>query len=203
MSEDFTLFFVLTLWAVHVTIVFCSSCGCLWERVTVKTRFHRPKRLSIFVLINIFCGLERSLHPFGPDFDTIFNSLLLSDSTLTNISIRNIWVTDAKYSCASIGRLWFAIRDFVAVQAPVELKKTFQFSHAGHVTEFPNFSCLSTRWRRRRSGAFGGKWLCWIAITNCTGCMADSFTIRRTGQMDGQRGLKNDVNTIPTGYTNP
>ena len=122
MSEDFTLFFVLTLWADHVTIIFCSSCGCLWERVTVKTRFYRPDRLSIFVLIDIFCRLERSLHPFGPDFDTALNSLLLPDSTLTNISIRNIWVTEAKYSCASIGRRGFAIRDFVAVQAPVELK---------------------------------------------------------------------------------
>ena len=42
--------------------------------VTVKTRFLRPKRLTIFVLINIFCGLERSLHPFGPDFDTVLKS---------------------------------------------------------------------------------------------------------------------------------
>ena len=122
MSADFTLFCVLTLWAVHVTIIFCSSCSCLWESVTVKTRFYRPKRLSIFVLINIFCGLERSSHPFGADFDTVLNNLLLSDSTLTNISIRNIWVTEAKYSCASIGRRWFAIGDFVAVQAPVEKK---------------------------------------------------------------------------------
>ena len=120
MSEDFTLFFVLTLWAVHVTIIFCSSCGCLWERVTVKTRFYRPKGLSIFALIDILCGLEHSLHTFGPDFDTVLNSLLLSDSTLTTISIRNIWVRESKYSCASIGRQWFAIRDFVAVQAPVE-----------------------------------------------------------------------------------
>ena len=122
MSEDFTLFFVLTLWAVHVTIIFCSSCGCLWERITVKTRFYRPKGLSIFALIDIFCGLERSLHPFGPDFDTVLNSLLLSDSTLTTISIMNIWVREAKYSCAFIGQRWFAIRDFVAVQAPVELE---------------------------------------------------------------------------------
>ena len=122
MSENFTLFFVLTLWADHVTVIFCSSCGCLWERVTVKTRFYRPERLSIFVLINIFCCPESSLHPFGPDFDTVLNSLLLSDSTLTNISIMYIWITEAKYSCASIGWRWFAIRDLVAVQAPVELK---------------------------------------------------------------------------------
>ena len=110
---------------------FCSSRGCLWECVTVKTRFYRPKRLSIFILINIFCGLERSLHPFGPDFDTVLNSLLLSDSTLTNISIRNIWVTEAKYSCAFIGLRRFAIRYFVAVQAPVELK---------NISIFPSWS---------------------------------------------------------------
>ena len=85
--------------AVHVTIIFCSSCGCLWECVTVKTRFCRSKKLSIFILINIFCGLERSI-----------------------IIIRNIWVTEAKYSCAIIELRWFAIGDLVAVQAPVELK---------------------------------------------------------------------------------
>ena len=140
---------------------FCSSCGCLWERVTVKTRFYRPKRLSIFVLINIFCGLERSLHQFGPGFDTVFNSLLLSDSTLTNISIRNIWVTEAKCSCASIGRRWFAIRDFVAVQAPVELE---------NISIFPRWSrdvvsklLVSEHSRgtpQVRGGAFSGKWLC-------------------------------------------
>ena len=101
---------------------FCSSRGCLWECVTVKTRFCRLKKLSIFILINISCGLERSLHPFGPDFDTVLNSLLLSDSTLTNNGIRNIWVTEAKYSCATIGLRWFAIGDLVAVQAPVEPK---------------------------------------------------------------------------------
>ena len=101
---------------------FCSSRGCLWECVTVKTRFCRPKKLSIFILINKFRGLERSLHPFGPDFDTVLNSLLLSDSNLTNNGIRNIWVTEAKYSCATIELRWFAIGDLVAVQAPVELK---------------------------------------------------------------------------------
>ena len=108
--------------AVHVAITFCSSRGCLWECVTVKTRFCRPEKLSIFILINIFCGLERSLHPFGPDFDTVPNSLLLSDSTLTDNGIRNIWVTEAKYSCAIIELRWFTIGDLVAVQAPVELK---------------------------------------------------------------------------------
>ena len=92
---------------------FCSSRGCLWECVTVMTRFCRPKKLSIFILINIFCGLERSLHPFGPDFDTVLNSLLLSDSTLTNNGIRNMWVTEAKY--------------LVAVQAPVEERNIWIF----------------------------------------------------------------------------
>ena len=33
-----------------------------------------------------------------------------------------------------------------------QLMRTFEFSHAGHVTWFNNFSCLGTRWRRRRSG---------------------------------------------------
>ena len=113
--------------AVHVTIIFCSSRGCLWECVTVKTRFCRPKKLSIFILINIFCGVERSLHPFGPDFDTVLNSLLLPDSTLTNNGIRNIWVAEAKYSCAIIELRWFAIGDLVAVQAPVELKNIWIF----------------------------------------------------------------------------
>ena len=75
--------------AVHVAIIFCSSRGCLWECVTVKTRFCRLKKLSIFIVINIFCGVERSLHPFGLDFDTVLNSLLLSDSTLTDNGIRN------------------------------------------------------------------------------------------------------------------
>ena len=117
--------------AVHVTITFCSSRGCLWKCVTVKTRFCRPKRLSIFILINIFCGLERLLHPFGPDFDPVLNSLLLSDSTLTNNSIRNIWVTEAKYSWATIGLWWLPIGDFVAVPAPVELK---------NISIFPSWS---------------------------------------------------------------
>ena len=85
------------------------------------------KKLSIFVLINIFCGLERSLHPFGPDFDTVLNSLLLSDSTLTNNGIRNMWVTEAKYSCAIIELRWFAIEDLVAVQAPVKEKNIWIF----------------------------------------------------------------------------
>ena len=113
--------------AVHVTIIFCSSRGCLRECVTVKTRFFRPKKLSIFILINIFCGLERSLHPFGPDFDTVLNSLLLSDSTLTNNGIRNMWVTEAKYSCATIGLRWFAIEGLVAVQAPIKEKNIWIF----------------------------------------------------------------------------
>ena len=62
MSEDFTLLFVLTLWADHVTIIFCSSCGCLWERVTVKTRFYPPIKDSLFlssltfsVVLNVPC----------------------------------------------------------------------------------------------------------------------------------------------------
>ena len=118
----FKKIFIIIMRAVHVAIIFCSSRGCSWECVTVKTRFCRPKKLSIFILINIFCGLERSLHPFGPDFDTVLNSLLPSDSTLTNNGIRNIWVTEAKYSCATIGLRWFAIGDLVAVQAPVGLK---------------------------------------------------------------------------------
>ena len=113
---------VIIMRTVHVAIIFCSSRGCLWECVTVKTRFCRPKKLSIFIRINIFCGLERFLHQFGPDFDTVLNSLLLSDSTLTNNGIRNIWVTEAKYSCATIEPRWFTIGDLVAVQAPVELK---------------------------------------------------------------------------------
>ena len=108
-------FFVIIMRAVHVTIIFRSSRGCLWECVTVKTRICRPKKLSIFILINIFCGLERSLHTFGPDFDRVLNSLLLSDSTLTNNVIRNIWVTEAKYSCAIIVLRWLAIGDFIAV----------------------------------------------------------------------------------------
>ena len=108
--------------AVHVTIIFCSSRGCLWECETVKTRFCHPKKLSIFILINIFCGLECSLHPFGLDFDTVLNSLLLPDSTLTNNGIRNYWITEAKYSCATIELRWFAIGNFAAVQAPVEEK---------------------------------------------------------------------------------
>ena len=81
MSEDFSNFFVLILWEVHVTIIFCSSCGRSWGRMTTYTRFYRPKRPSIVILINIFCGLKRFLHPFGPDFDAIFNSLLLAEST--------------------------------------------------------------------------------------------------------------------------
>ena len=108
-------------------IIFCSSRGCLWECVTVKTRFCRPKKLSIFILINIFCGLERSLHPFGPDFETVLNSLLLSDSTLTNNGIRKMWVSEAKYSCAIIELRWFAIEDLVAVQAPVKEKNIWIF----------------------------------------------------------------------------
>ena len=112
--------FVIIMRAVHVTIIFCPSCDCLWECVTVKNRFCHPKKLFIIILINIFCGLERSLHPFGPDFDTVLNSLPLPDSTLTNNGIRNIWVTEAKYSCATIELRWFAIGDLVSVQAPVE-----------------------------------------------------------------------------------
>ena len=42
--------------------------------------------------------------------------------------------------------------------------KTFQFSHTGHVMQFLNFSCLSTRWGRRRFGggaeAVGNRRLC-------------------------------------------
>ena len=123
----FEKIFVIIMRAVHVTIIFCSSRGCLRECVTVKTRFFRPKKLSIFILINIFCGLERSLHPFGPDFDTVLNSLLLSDSTLTNNGIRNMWVTEAKYSCATIGLRWFAIEGLVAVQAPIKEKNIWIF----------------------------------------------------------------------------
>ena len=123
----FWIVFVIGMRAVHVTIIFCSSRGCLWECVTAKTRFCRAKNLSIFILINIFCGLERSLHPFGPDFDAVLNSWLLSHSTLTNNGIRNIWVTEAKYSCATIVLRWFAIGDLVAVQAPVELKNIVIF----------------------------------------------------------------------------
>ena len=57
--------------------------------------------------------------------------------------------------------LWpwiFAIGNFVAVQATIEQKTAFQFSHAGHVTEFLNFSRLSTDWERHSSGggAVGG-----------------------------------------------
>ena len=31
-------------------------------------------------------------------------------------------------------------------------EQKFFFSHAGHVTEFPNFSCITTYWRRHKPG---------------------------------------------------
>ena len=40
--------FVVIMRAVHVTIILCSSRGCLWECVTVKTRFCRPKKTLYF-----------------------------------------------------------------------------------------------------------------------------------------------------------
>ena len=114
-------FFRSNLWAVYVDIIFLSSRGCSWERVTIWTRFYRPKRPPIFNLINIFCCLECSLHPFSPDFDAVVDSLLLADSTLTNNLIRKIWVIEAEYCCAFIWLWWFAIGNFAVVQAPVEL----------------------------------------------------------------------------------
>ena len=44
-------------------------------------------------------------------------------------------------------------------------RKTFEFSHAGHVTQFHNFSCLGTRWRRRRSGGGAPGLGCWWQVT--------------------------------------
>ena len=123
----FLIFFVIIMRAVHVTITFCSSRGCLWKCVTVRTRLCHPKRLSIFILINIFCGLERSLHPFGPDFDTVLNSLLLSDSTLTHNSIRNIWVTEAKYSLCNYHATVITKRRFRCSTSTSWTEKHFNF----------------------------------------------------------------------------
>ena len=38
-----------------------------------------------------------------------------------------MWVTEAKYSCATIELRWFAIEDLVAVQAPVKEKNIWIF----------------------------------------------------------------------------
>ena len=90
------------------------------------------KKPSVYILINIFCGIERSLHPFGPGFDAIVNSLLLTDSTLINNCIWKIWVIEAEYSCAFIWLWRIAIVDLAAVQAPVEQKNISIFPRWSH-----------------------------------------------------------------------
>ena len=62
---------------------FCPSCACLLERATVKTRFYGPKRLSILSSLT----LSGVLNVPCTQSDQIL--------TQTNISIRNIWVTEA------------------------------------------------------------------------------------------------------------
>ena len=145
---------------------FCSSCGCLWERVTVKTRFYRPKRLSILssltfsAVLNVPCSHSDQI---STQFSTVYCYQIqlwqILASGTSGLQKQNIVV-----HLSGDGDL----QSEILLQYKHQLNwKTFQFSHAGHVTQFPNFSCLSTRWRRSRSGggAFGSKWLCPVAIT--------------------------------------
>ena len=77
-----------------------------------------------------------------------------------------MWVTEAKYSCATIEPRWFAIEGLVAVQAPVKEKNIWIFPRWSRdvVSQLlvPKHSLGAPQVRRRGPGR---GWGCWWQAT--------------------------------------
>ena len=99
----FLNFIVIIMRAVHVTITFCSSRGCLWKCVTVKTRFCRPKRLflsslTLAAILNVPCTLlDQISTQFSPVYCYQIQLWQIIASGTSGLQVQNIVVQLSGY----------------------------------------------------------------------------------------------------------